>query len=172
MNILHFFSTLRSYTFSASVYLAKRAGYSNTCYNNCVCVNAPQNSDSLTIRENNAKMIYELIRISMSEFSDHPLFNIIVLDCTSDGSLFSNKEGVGLARKTAMDYAVLHGSDVLACLDADTLVSTSYISCLESFYASSIMSSSSSPYHSSWGFNRFFASERGCRGRRKCCPDI
>lgn len=148
-----FFSTLRSLHLSASMYLAKEQGIVIPVSIIC-CVNA-RNSDSLNIRENNAKMLYELIRISMSEFNDHPLLNIIVLDCTSDGSLFSNKEGVGLARKTAMDYAVLHGSDVLACLDADTLVSTSYIFCLESFYAKSIMSSSSSPYHSSWALTGF-----------------
>ncbi len=136
-----FFSTLRSLHLSALTYLSRHlvdvVPVSIVC-----CVNA-RTSDSELVKENNAKLIYELVRLSASEYKEHPLLNLIVLDYTSDGYVFDTKQGVGLARKIAMDYAVINGSKVLACLDADTLVSASYIFCLELFYKNNCKESTS-----------------------------
>ncbi|MBP7480654.1 MAG: hypothetical protein KA785_09435 [Spirochaetaceae bacterium] len=149
-----FFSTLRSLHLSSLTYLAhqktKAVPVSIIC-----CVNA-RNSDAVSIRENNAKMMYELKRLTMSEYNDHPLLNLIVLDCSSDDLLFKDTQGAGLARKTAMDYAVLHGASVLACLDADTLVSSSYICCLQAFFSNFMNVSPSSPsIASAWALTGF-----------------
>lgn len=126
-----FFSTLRSLHVSSLTYLAYEKNpvpVSIIC-----CVNARLH-DPARIRENNAKMIYELTRIGFREFTDHPVLDLIVLDHSGDNTVFDSNQGVGLARKIAMDYAVLNGAQVLSCLDADTLVSSPYILCLSLFY--------------------------------------
>ena len=45
----------------------------------------------------------------------------------------SEKEGVGTARRIGMDYALKNGAEVIACMDADTLVSSEYVCALYDF---------------------------------------
>ncbi len=127
-----FFSTLRSLHLS-SAFSESMGKNGRIPVSIIVCVNS-RSTDERDVRENNAKMLYELERLSRTEYTFHPLLNLIVLDHSSDSCCFPSHEGVGLARKICMDYAVIHGARVLACLDADTLVSSSYISCLQFFY--------------------------------------
>ncbi len=159
-----FFSTLRSLHLSALSYLAQIQYKPQTDeivkpVSIICCVNAHTN-DELSIRENNAKMLYELLRLIKTEYDEHPLFNLIIIDYTSDGHTFAPEDGAGLARKIAMDYAVIHDVQVLACLDADTLVSTSYISCLEFFYNNTVFQGAryeheGSALKSSWALTGF-----------------
>jgi len=59
--------------------------------------------------------------------------NLIVLDCARDGHKMPEDQGVGWARKYGMDYALVCGAQVIACMDADTLVSENYASTLLRF---------------------------------------
>lgn len=58
---------------------------------------------------------------------------ITVLDACSKGYELSEKEGVGTARRIGMDYALKNGAEVIACMDADTLVSSGYVRALYDF---------------------------------------
>ena len=98
------------------------------------CVNNKKNCNN-EILENNFKMIYELNRISKKENQseeNNSLLKISVLDFTKENS-FSEKQGVGWARKITMDYALANGAKVLACLDADTFVDENYVAQLKRF---------------------------------------
>ena len=110
-----FMNTLKSIAISCAV--------ANTKVHVVCCVNNKINSSD-EVLENNFRMIYELNRIKKTENSDsenQSLLQISVLDFTKENT-FTEKQGVGWARKIAMDYALIHGAKVLACLDADTLV--------------------------------------------------
>ena len=97
------------------------------------CVNNKINS-SEKILQNNQRMIYELNRIANAENNslEKTLLKVCVLDFTKENA-FTEKQGVGWARKIAMDYALVNGAKVLASLDADTLVDENYILQLKYF---------------------------------------
>ena len=97
------------------------------------CVNNKINS-SEKILQNNQRMIYELNRIANAENNslEKTLLKVCVLDFTKENA-FTEKQGVGWARKIAMDYALANGAKVLACLDADTFVEENYILQLKYF---------------------------------------
>ena len=97
------------------------------------CVNNKINS-SEKILQNNQRMIYELNRIANAENNslEKTLLKVCVLDYTKENT-FTEKQGVGWARKIAMDYALANGAKVLACLDADTLVEKNYVEVLYQF---------------------------------------
>ena len=122
-----FMNTLKSISISCAV--------ANTKVHVVCCVNNKINSSD-EVLQNNFRMIYELNRIKKTENSDsenQSLLQISVLDFTKENA-FTEKQGVGWARKISMDYALVHGAKVLACLDADTLVKENYVSELNRFY--------------------------------------
>ena len=121
-----FMNTLKSISISCAV--------ANTKVHVVCCVNNKINSNEKVL-ENNFRMIYELNRIKKSENGDsenQSLLQISVLDFTKENA-FTEKQGVGWARKIAMDYALVNGAKVLASLDADTLVDENYILQLKYF---------------------------------------
>ena len=101
-----------------------------------ICVNNRENSP-IEVKQNNHFLVQMLNRIGENEFfveeSSTCGVKITVLDYTDGKNQFSKGFGVGWARKIAMDYALAFGSEVIACLDADTLVSLDYCSELERF---------------------------------------
>lgn len=121
-----FMNTLKSIAISCAV--------ANTKVHVVCCVNNKINSSD-EVLQNNFRMIYELNRIKKTENSDsenQSLLQISVLDFTKENA-FTEKQGVGWARKIAMDYALVNGAKVLASLDADTLVDENYILQLKYF---------------------------------------
>lgn len=102
------------------------------------CVNNKINS-SEKILQNNQRMIYELNRIANAENNslEKTLLKVCVLDYTKENA-FTEKQGVGWARKIAMDYALANGAKVLACLDADTFVDENYILQLKYFFKNNL----------------------------------
>ena len=98
-----------------------RSGAANGgCTVICVVNNRTNASDE--IKENNRTLIKAAVERG-----------ITVLDACSKGYELSGKEGVGTARRIGMDYALKNGADVIACMDADTLVSSEYICALHDF---------------------------------------
>ncbi len=87
-----------------------------------------KHSASLEVKENNKKLLQNLQTFSAM---DCP---IIVIDLTQQGFDLPETQGVGYARKFGMDFALLCDSTVIACMDADTLVSNNYIEELFLFY--------------------------------------
>ncbi|MBO4705224.1 MAG: glycosyltransferase [Spirochaetaceae bacterium] len=85
-----------------------------------VCVVNSRENDDGDVKQNNVQMLS-----SLSACSYENLF-VSVIDKTSPGNELSEKEGVGLARKIGMDYALACGAEVIACMDADTLVAENY----------------------------------------------
>ncbi len=85
-----------------------------------VCVVNSRNEDDGDVKQNNAQMLAFLPTCRYEN-----LF-ISVIDRTSSGQEFPEREGVGLARKIGMDYALACGAEVIACMDADTLVAENY----------------------------------------------
>lgn len=111
------------------------------------CVNNKINS-SEKILQNNQRMIYELNRISNSENNslEKTLLKVCILDYTKENA-FTEKQGVGWARKITMDYALANGAKVLACLDADTLVDEKYILQLKFFLKNNLDCATMNFYH-------------------------
>jgi hypothetical protein len=72
----------------------------------------------ISIKQNNHQLID---KISLN-CSDYP-FNLKVFNLIDK---MGKKQGVGYARRYGMDWAVATGAQVLACMDADTLVSENY----------------------------------------------
>nr|MCR5698945.1 glycosyltransferase [Treponemataceae bacterium] len=101
-----------------------------------ICVNNRDDSP-IEIKQNNQYLVEMLHRISQNEFfveeNSTCGVKITVLDFTDGENQFKKGYGVGWARKIAMDYALQGGAEVLACLDADTLVSLDYCGELERF---------------------------------------
>ncbi|MDD7417595.1 MAG: hypothetical protein PUK48_09535 [Spirochaetales bacterium] len=101
-----------------------------------VCVNN-RGTSPIETKQNNHYLVEMLHRISQNEFfvdeSSTCGVRITVLDFTKNENQFKSGFGVGWARKIAMDYALERGAKVIACLDADTLVSTDYCGELERF---------------------------------------
>ena len=75
------------------------------------------------IKENNRLLIAAALQ-----------YGVCVLDCTQPGSELKKNEGVGSARRIGMDYALLTGAQVIACMDADTLVCPQYGRYLHDFF--------------------------------------
>ena len=98
-----------------------RSGAANGgCTVICVVNNRTNASDE--IKENNRTLIKAAVERG-----------ITVLDACSTGYELSKNEGVGTARRIGMDYALKNGADVIACMDADTLVSSEYVCALHDF---------------------------------------
>ena len=98
-----------------------RSGAANGgCTVICVVNNRTNASDE--IKENNRTLIKAAVERG-----------ITVLDACSKGYELSEKEGVGTARRIGMDYALKNGAEVIACMDADTLVSSEYVCALYDF---------------------------------------
>lgn len=96
------------------------------------CVNNKTDSP-VEVKENNCRLLVELHRLQQSEFLKRNQDNyvkIIILDFSTTENQFQKQQGVGFARKVAMDYALCGGAKLIACLDADTIVDSNYISCL------------------------------------------
>lgn len=87
-----------------------------------ICVVNNRTNSSGEIKENNRT----LIKVAVER-------GITVLDACSNGYELSENEGVGTARRIGMDYALKNGAEVIACMDADTLVSSEYICALHNF---------------------------------------
>ena len=87
-----------------------------------ICVVNNRTNASGEIKENNRTLIKAAVERG-----------ITVLDVCSKGYELSEKEGVGTARRIGMDYALKNGAEVIACMDADTLVSSEYVCALYDF---------------------------------------
>ena len=103
---------------------AAHAGDCTAASEDCtvICVVNNRTNASGEIKENNRTLIKAAVERG-----------ITVLDACSKGYELSEKEGVGTARRIGMDYALKNGADVIACMDADTLVSSEYICALHDF---------------------------------------
>lgn len=84
--------------------------------NNRLSASMNQKQDNLTILE----------QLRSGELS---MPNLFWIDCASNGNEFSEKMGVGLARRIGMDTAltILSDSGFITSLDADTLVEEDYL---------------------------------------------
>ncbi len=85
-----------------------------------VCVVNCREDDDGDVKQNNTQMLAFLPSCRYEN-----LF-ISVIDRTSSGNELPEKEGVGLARKIGMDYALACGAEIIASMDADTLVAETY----------------------------------------------
>ena len=120
--------TLTSLSFSAGkAPLSASAGRTSCNPLHVVCVVNSRENDDGDVKQNNLQMLSFL-----SSCCYKNLF-ISVIDRTSSGLELPEKEGVGLARKIGMDYALACGAEVIACMDADTLVAENYAEELFSF---------------------------------------
>ncbi|MCR4790641.1 MAG: glycosyltransferase [Treponemataceae bacterium] len=121
-------STLQSLALSSAV--------CNVKVQAIICVNNRMDS-SIEIKQNNHYLVEMLDRISKNEFfvdeNSSCGVKISVIDYTHGENQFEKGYGVGWARKIAMDYALAGGAQVIACLDADTLVSEDYCGELNRF---------------------------------------
>ncbi len=80
------------------------------------------------VKENNLQLLQCLSNFSLANCP------IITIDLTKPGFELPEAQGVGYARKYGMDFALLCDSTVIACMDADTLVSENYCEELFTFY--------------------------------------
>ncbi|MGL4982233.1 MAG: glycosyltransferase [Treponemataceae bacterium] len=71
------------------------------------------------VKENNAALL-----LALKNYQS--IIPIEVIDCTSNTKELPPKNGVGLARKIGMDFAIEINTPLLACMDADTLVDENY----------------------------------------------
>jgi hypothetical protein len=106
-----------------------------------ICVVNNRESDSGEVKENNLQLL------KLLEGKTEKNLQVIGIDCASPGRCLPEGQGVGLARKIGMDYALslfadmrgssrgteLTASGVISCLDADTTVSRDYCSALVRF---------------------------------------
>ncbi len=85
-------------------------------------------SAPIDIKENNCTLLQTL--------SNYTLENcpIITLNLTQENFEVPEAQGVGYVRKYGMDFALLCNATLIACMDADTLVSENYCEELFSFY--------------------------------------
>ena len=95
-----------------------------------VCAVNNRASDSEEVKSDNAALFAEL---KSSAAGNYPHLLLLVLDYFSPGHEIPENQGVGYARKLAMDYALVNGAEVIACMDADTSVSENYASSLYEF---------------------------------------
>ena len=86
-----------------------------------VCVVNCHENDNAKIKQNNSQTLSFL-----NEDEKIAGLFISALNLTSEGYYLPEKDGVGYARKAGMDYALASGSNVIACMDADTLVAENY----------------------------------------------
>ncbi|MCR4940321.1 MAG: glycosyltransferase family 2 protein [Treponemataceae bacterium] len=107
--------------------LSDSAGLSGINKLHVVCVVNCYASDSSDVKENNSEMISFLASCAYKGLY------VSLIDRSSAGNELPEKEGVGLARKYGMDYALACGAELIACMDADTIVGKSYVSSLLAF---------------------------------------
>ena len=107
-------------TCSGAAHAGDCTAASGSCTVICVVNNRTNASDE--IKEHNRTLIKAAVERG-----------ITVLDACSTGYELSENEGVGTARRIGMDYALKNGADVIACMDADTLVSSEYVCALHDF---------------------------------------
>lgn len=93
-----------------------------------VCVVNCHKADSADTKENNLRML------SFLSSCNYKGLYVSIIDRSSAGNELPEKEGVGLARKYGMDFALACGAELIACMDADTLVAENYVSSLLSFW--------------------------------------
>lgn len=85
-----------------------------------ICViNANENSCDDVIKNN--QLLFECLNNKKKDYN----FTLFILDFFNKEK-FLSKDGVGKARKIAMDFAVELNSKIICCLDADTLVEQNY----------------------------------------------
>ncbi|MGI5173687.1 glycosyltransferase [Treponema sp. OMZ 840] len=106
-NILSTFESLQALEYAPSV----------------ICVVNHRANASGEVKENNRTLVKEA-----------PKYGVCVLDCSEPEFEFEQNEGVGTARRIGMDYALLSGAHVIACMDADTSVSVSYGPAVQDFF--------------------------------------
>lgn len=95
-----------------------------------VCAVNNRASDSEAVKSDNAALFAEL---KFNAAKNYPHLSLFALDYFSSGRGIPENQGVGYARKLAMDYALVNGAEVIACMDADTSVSEDYVSSLYEF---------------------------------------
>ncbi|NLM01337.1 MAG: glycosyltransferase family 2 protein [Treponema sp.] len=105
-----FFSTLKSIKKSVEL-------INNDMLIYVICMINSSEDSSIDEIYNNKQIILKIYE----DKNNYP-FNIIIIE-----NKFSKNDGVGLARKIAMDFALEINCDILACLDADTLVEKNYL---------------------------------------------
>ena len=95
-----------------------------------VCAVNNRASDSEAVKSDNAALFAEP---KFNAAKNYPHLSLFALDYFSSGREIPENQGVGYARKLAMDYALVNGAEVIACMDADTSVSEDYVSSLYEF---------------------------------------
>lgn len=105
-----------------------------------VVINSPINASKKALENND--VLYKVLtqkntqKLEKACQTNFP-FNLYACYLKNDEyaeNITKKKLGVGYARRYGMDLSVLYGAKVLACMDADTLVSTNYIESLIDFY--------------------------------------
>ena len=91
-------------------------------------------SASRVVKENNKKLLDTLQSFRGALACELGIVSVIILDCTQGEFCLPENQGVGWARKCAMDFSVLSGAKVIACMDADTVVSENYCESLAGFF--------------------------------------
>ncbi len=120
------FNTLKS--IHHSYHFAKNKHKENSPSFVFVIVVNNKKSALYSVIENNKALLRDLQTFSLKDFP------ILTIDLTNEGFYLPEKQGVGYARKYGMDFALLCNPMVIACMDADTLVSENYIEELSHFY--------------------------------------
>ncbi len=103
-------------------------GEKTLCALGIVVVVNNKKSSSIDVKENNRQLLKSLSNFHL------PNCPIITIDLTREGFELPEKQGVGYCRKYGMDFALLCNATVIACMDADTLVSENYGKELFAFY--------------------------------------
>ena len=118
----YIFKTLNSINIQDSVYLEKTIV--------SIVINNSMDEDESVILNN--KKTYEKLLNSIYDF------DLIVIDAFSDGKAIEPKfSGAGMARKISVDVMLNHlKEDSLICfIDADTILSDKYLTCIKSSYS-------------------------------------
>lgn len=97
-----------------------------------VCVINNRKNDADLIKENNLQSINVLQNFDSQCFLSK--ISIDIINCVYEDFAFDENQGVGLARKIGLDYGIEIKSEILACLDADTLVAEDYCKLLFDFW--------------------------------------
>lgn len=117
------------------------------CFKVVVCVNQPESywelDEKICICKNNQRILFYLNNINDDRF--------IIIDKSSKGNgWLPEKHGIGIARKTIMDFIVssAHPNDIIISMDADTVFQSSYFaSVIENFRLNPEISAISIPYY-------------------------
>jgi hypothetical protein len=119
-----------AFRFAAKQGLLQKKGETARVY----CVVNNRASDSPEIKKRNGELLVNLADYCReTPRSPGEALSLIALDAATEGREIPEGEGVGFARKIGMDFALLEGASVIACMDGDTLVSENYIEVLYNF---------------------------------------